>query len=207
MPRRASGLPGCGGGLRSGEELEERALARPNASPMMPTFMGVDYSRRGRPGGRCSKIPGLRRWPRRSFCPRSCWPRRPRRRLHPPTPTPSPPAGPVILFLVDNSASLPPLDPDEKRVAALEKMFTFLQGQPYRLVLFGGRKEIFVDDVSTLPEQRPVDRLLLRLRQGPGDRRDLPQGDRVPDDPADRRHPRPGSRGLGRHGRPQGRRT
>jgi hypothetical protein len=62
---------------------------------------------------------------------------------------PSPPgAGPVILFLVDNSASLPPLDPGEKRVAALEKMFTFLQGQRYRLVLFGGRQEVFVDDVS-----------------------------------------------------------
>jgi len=56
--------------------------------------------------------------------------------------------GPVILFLLDNSASLPPLDPDEKRVEALEKMFTFLKGQRYRLVLFGGRKEIFVDDVS-----------------------------------------------------------
>ncbi|MFI5183209.1 MAG: VWA domain-containing protein [Vicinamibacteria bacterium] len=64
-----------------------------------------------------------------------------------PSPTP-PPGGTVILFLIDNSASLPPLDPDEKRVAALEKMFTFLQGQPYRLVLFGGRHEIFVDDVS-----------------------------------------------------------
>jgi hypothetical protein len=59
-----------------------------------------------------------------------------------------PAAGPVILFLIDNSASLPPLDPGEKRVAALEKMFTFLQGQRYRLVLFGGRKEVFVDDVS-----------------------------------------------------------
>lgn len=54
----------------------------------------------------------------------------------------------MILFLVDNSASLPPLDPEEKRVAALEKMFTFLQGQPYRLLLFGGRREIFVDDVA-----------------------------------------------------------
>lgn len=54
----------------------------------------------------------------------------------------------MILFLIDNSASLPPLDPDEKRVAALEKMFTFLRGQNYRLVLFGGRREIFVDDVS-----------------------------------------------------------
>jgi hypothetical protein len=58
-----------------------------------------------------------------------------------------PPApGPVILFLIDNSASLPPLDPDEKRVAALEKMFSFLRGQRYRLILFGGKNEIFVDD-------------------------------------------------------------
>jgi hypothetical protein len=63
-------------------------------------------------------------------------------------PGPEAPKGPVILFLVDNSASLPPLDPEEKRVAALEKMFTFLQGQPYRLVLFGGRREVYVDDVS-----------------------------------------------------------
>jgi hypothetical protein len=73
-----------------------------------------------------------------------------------PTPTPAPSATPtssaadqsVILFLIDNSASLPPLDPQEKRVAALEKMFSFLQGQRYRLILFGGRNEIFVDDVS-----------------------------------------------------------
>jgi hypothetical protein len=54
----------------------------------------------------------------------------------------------LILFLIDNSASLPPLDPQEKRVAALEKMFTFLQGQPYRLILFGGRREVFVDDLQ-----------------------------------------------------------
>src|SRR5438876_8939316 len=58
------------------------------------------------------------------------------------------PSGPTILFLIDNSASLPPLDPQEKRVEALEKIFTFLRGQPYRLVLFGGRREIFVDDPS-----------------------------------------------------------
>jgi hypothetical protein len=63
-------------------------------------------------------------------------------------PSPAAAAGPVILFLIDNSASLPPLDPGEKRVAALEKMFTFLRGQRYRLVLFGGRKEIYVDDPS-----------------------------------------------------------
>jgi hypothetical protein len=64
---------------------------------------------------------------------------------------PIPPAarntpGPTIIFLIDNSASLPPLDPEEKRVEALEKMFTFLKGRPYRLVLFGGRHEIYVDD-------------------------------------------------------------
>src|SRR5262245_44664998 len=65
-----------------------------------------------------------------------------------PAAAPEPGKGPVILFLVDNSASLPPLDPDEKRVAALEKMFTFLQGQPYRLILFGGRHEVYVDDAA-----------------------------------------------------------
>jgi len=70
----------------------------------------------------------------------------------PASPLPGSPApdrkGPVILFLVDNSASLPPLDPEEKRVAALERMFGFLEGQPYRLILFGGREEIFVDDAT-----------------------------------------------------------
>ena len=68
------------------------------------------------------------------------------------SPSPAPPEagsmGPVILFLVDNSASLPPLDPEEKRVAALERIFTFLKGQPYRLILFGARREIYVDNVS-----------------------------------------------------------
>jgi hypothetical protein len=63
-------------------------------------------------------------------------------------PPPPPGEGPVILFLVDNSASLPPLDPDEKRVAALEKMFTFVRGYRYRLVLFGAKDEIVVDDVT-----------------------------------------------------------
>ncbi len=64
-------------------------------------------------------------------------------------PSPPPPGeGPVILFLVDNSASLPPLDPDEKRLTALERMFSFLKGHRYRLVLFGGKSEIAVDDVT-----------------------------------------------------------
>lgn len=72
------------------------------------------------------------------------------------TPTPNPsatasppavaPKAPVLVFLVDNSASLQPLDPEEKRVTALEKMFGFVEGQPYRLVLFGGRHEVFADD-------------------------------------------------------------
>ena len=62
--------------------------------------------------------------------------------------SPAPSAGPVMLFLVDNSASLPPLDPDEKRVVALEKMFGVLQGQRYRLILFGAKREISVDDSS-----------------------------------------------------------
>jgi hypothetical protein len=66
------------------------------------------------------------------------------------TPAPSPTLAdaPVILFLIDNSASLPPLDPEQKRIEALERMFTFLQGAPYRLILFGGRREIYVDDVT-----------------------------------------------------------
>jgi hypothetical protein len=64
-------------------------------------------------------------------------------------PSPPPPGeGPVILFLVDNSASLPPLDPQAERVVALEKMFGFLKGYRYRLILFGGKSETFVDDVS-----------------------------------------------------------
>lgn len=51
----------------------------------------------------------------------------------------------VVLFLIDNSASLPPLDPAGKRKAALDKIFTFLNGQPHRLILFGSRAEISVD--------------------------------------------------------------
>ncbi len=54
----------------------------------------------------------------------------------------------VILFVLDNSASLPPLDPLEKRRAALEMVFTFLNDQPYRLVLFGGRNEVYVDSTQ-----------------------------------------------------------
>jgi hypothetical protein len=52
----------------------------------------------------------------------------------------------VMLFLLDNSASLPPLDPQLQRRDAVEKMYSFLEGQPYRLVLFGGRKEIHIDE-------------------------------------------------------------
>ncbi len=88
-----------------------------------------------------------------------------------------PSKGPIILFLVDNSASLPPLDPDEKRVAALEKMFTFLQGQPYRLILFGAKREISVDDVTQYDNRGQWTDHLLRLRQGEGGRgRTYPPG-------------------------------
>src|SRR5258708_18869461 len=62
------------------------------------------------------------------------------------------PEGPLILFLIDNSASLPPLDPDDKRVVALERMFTFLKGQRYRLILFGRPHEIFADDLTHNPD-------------------------------------------------------
>ena len=66
-----------------------------------------------------------------------------------PSPAPSPDAAePVIIFLIDNSASLPPLDPEEQRVTALEKMFGFLKGKPYRLILFGGRSEVYLDDLT-----------------------------------------------------------
>jgi hypothetical protein len=64
-------------------------------------------------------------------------------------PSPPPPGeGPVILFLLDNSASLPPLDPGEKRVAALQKMFGFVHGYRTRLILFGGKGETTVDDAA-----------------------------------------------------------
>ena len=61
------------------------------------------------------------------------------------TPSTGSAEGPVILFLVDNSASLPPLDPGEKRVDALERMFGILGDQPSRLVLFGGKHEVSLD--------------------------------------------------------------
>ncbi len=51
----------------------------------------------------------------------------------------------VLLFLLDNSASLPPLDPEVQRRDAIEKIYSFLKGQPYRLVLFGGRSEVYID--------------------------------------------------------------
>ena len=65
-------------------------------------------------------------------------------------PSPPPPSeGPVILFLVDNSASLPPLDPGEKRRVALERMLGFVEGRQHRLILFGGRRELSVDDTAS----------------------------------------------------------
>jgi len=64
-------------------------------------------------------------------------------------PSPAPQGqGPVILFLVDNSASLPPLDPTEQRRVALQKMLGFVEGTHQRLILFGGQRELSVDDTS-----------------------------------------------------------
>jgi hypothetical protein len=66
-----------------------------------------------------------------------------------PGPSPPPPAeGPVIIFLIDNSASVPPLDPHETRVVALEKMLGYVRGRRHRLILFGGESEMSVDDVE-----------------------------------------------------------
>jgi len=75
-----------------------------------------------------------------------------RRRLRPPPRG----DGPIILFLVDNSASLPPSTRREAG-GALEKMFTFLRGHRYRLILFGAKDEIAVDDVTRVPQRRAVD--------------------------------------------------
>src|SRR5262249_40010947 len=54
----------------------------------------------------------------------------------------------TISSRTEPSASLPPRDPQERRGEAVEKMFSFLRGRPYRLVLFGGRHEVFVDDAT-----------------------------------------------------------
>ena len=61
-----------------------------------------------------------------------------------PSPTPQG-EGPVVIFLVDNSASLPPLDPGEKRRVALQKMLGFVEGSRQRLILFGGQSELSMD--------------------------------------------------------------
>ncbi len=75
--------------------------------------------------------------------------------------------GPVILFLVDNSASLPPLDPDEKRVEALEKMFAFLKGQPLPAHPLRREEGSLRRRRQPVSEQRPVDGFLLRVPEGP----------------------------------------
>jgi len=64
-----------------------------------------------------------------------------------PSPTPQG-EGPVVVFLVDNSASLPPLDPEEKRRVALQKMLGFVEGSRQRLILFGGQSELSMDDTE-----------------------------------------------------------
>ena len=175
MPTRASGRPPAARRRRAGEELEQRALADEGESEDARLHAG-DYMWRVRGRGRRpagvesapgdaarparSRAPG-RRPPAVAAAPR---PRIPARRRH----SALQGAGPVILFLIDNSASLPPLDPSEKRVAALEKMFTLPAGpalpagavrRPRRDR--GRRRLAYRND-------GPVDRLLLGLREGQG---------------------------------------
>ena len=61
-------------------------------------------------------------------------------------------------------------------MAALEKIFTFLQGQPYRLILFGARREIYGRRRLAVQQPRPVDRPLLRLREAQEIVDELPAG-------------------------------
>ena len=123
------GPPARRGRRRAREELEQRALARRRETDdadlherRRSIITGDDSRGRGAGlvvesrGPRCMRFLTLGSFPR-------CCSRHPRAR---PTPSPVRPRLPrrrlrlarrsVILFLVDNSASLPPLDPEEKRV-------------------------------------------------------------------------------------------
>ncbi len=56
----------------------------------------------------------------------------------------------VIIFLVDNSKSVPKFDPEENRKKVLNEILDIARKNGYitRLVLFGGRDEIVMDDIS-----------------------------------------------------------
>jgi len=54
----------------------------------------------------------------------------------------------VNILLVDNSGSVPSLDPAMERAQVLESILNMLEGYENRLILFGGRDEIFLDDPS-----------------------------------------------------------
>ena len=148
MPTRGLG-PAPGGGRRgAGEELEEGALAG-EGEPEDAGFHAGDYSgaRSLRRRGRARVVEsGVGMLPALLALALQAGPAPPGEGA----PSPPPPGeGPVILFLVDNSASLPPLDPEEKRVVALEKMFGFLRGTPLPAdALRRPKDEIAVDDVS-----------------------------------------------------------
>ncbi len=56
----------------------------------------------------------------------------------------------VIIFLVDNSKSVPKFDPKEDRKKVLREILNIAKKNGYltRLILFGGRYEIVLDDIS-----------------------------------------------------------
>ena len=80
-------------------------------------------------------------------------------------------------------------------MAALEKMFTFLEGRPYRLILFGGRQEIFVDDVTRYRNNGQWTDFYSAFVKARELMDEYPRR-RVPDHPAHRLDPGPRARGL-----------
>ena len=74
-------------------------------------------------------------------------------------------AGPDDHLLIDNSASLPPLD--RRRSASRPwKMFTFLKGRPYRPDPVRGPARALRRRRHQVPQQRTMDGFLFRVRQG-----------------------------------------
>ena len=83
-------------------------------------------------------------------------------------------------------------------------MFGFLQGRPIVLILFGGRREVFVDDVSRYRNNGQWTDFYFAFDKARELVRDLSAGNGLPHDPVDRRHLRPEPGRLGGHGRARG---
>ena len=75
-------------------------------------------------------------------------------------------------------------------------MFTFLQGQRYRLILFGGRRRSRSTTSPSTATTASGPTSTARLREGEGAGGRLPQGDRAADGAAHGRHRRPRPGGL-----------